>query len=220
MDRIDFAQGLRQQVLLGPAVGQSTPRKQQGAAVAHLSKARQRRAASIRRAHEAIPLLPAEGEALHLLVLGFFDLSALLTAVLERVGSPCLTLRCSSLSLSEKVVRDLVDLIDRGLVRSLDVLVSDYFASNCRKQTQDTANELSARGARLAKARCHAKLATLSLEDGRRYVFESSANLRGCRCFEQATITRDQGLWNFYDGWLADQTKAGQIGSTGNPAAS
>jgi len=40
--------------------------------------------------------------------------------------------------------------------------------------------------------------------NGYHYVIEASANLRGCRCTEQVTLTRDAGLWKFYDEWLAD----------------
>ena len=40
------------------------------------------------------------------------------------------------------------------------------------------------------------------LSDGRRFVIESSSNLRSCHCAEQTTIIADPGLYDFHAGWM------------------
>src|SRR6185369_15584345 len=129
-----------------------------------------------------IEILPSEGESLHLVLSGYFDLLNLVLALLDKVGSPCLTLRIATLSFSKRNVKELAGLIDSGAVRQVDLLTSDYQRQHDQDYMVLALEELSVkRGQRVAAARSHCKLITMALEDGRRYVIEGSANLRTSR---------------------------------------
>jgi len=65
--------------------------------------------------------------------------------------------------------------------------------------------ELQSRGQTLLAMRNHAKLLLMALDDGRRIVVESSANLRSCRNVEQFVISHDTGLYDFHAAWIDAQ---------------
>lgn len=57
---------------------------------------------------------------------------------------------------------------------------------------------------RLAAARRHAKTTLFEVDDGRKYVIESSANLRSCQSVEQFMIAQDAELYDFHEAWIND----------------
>jgi len=207
LEQLSFVETIRPPVFAtGAPSARPKPRGPAGAVITAVTKAQARRLAMIRRAGEILQEHPlGEGESLHAIVTGYFDLSSLVLAFLEKTGSPCLTLRCSTLSLSPKVTAEFCELLDSGTVKALDLIVSDYFRRMDPEIMAGTLRDVIARGGRVAAAKTHTKLATMELTDGRKYVIESSANLRGCRMSEFMVLTRDVGLHRFYDEWLADQ---------------
>ncbi len=161
-----------------------------------------RRTAGIKRAAEVLEILPSEGETLHAVILGYFDLMNVVLAFLDRVG-PCQALRIATLSVSKRNVADLAVLLDTKAVGRLDVLTSEFQRKHDPEILAEALAELSVRrGQRVAAARSHCKVITFALADGRRYVLEGSANLRTSRNQEQFALSRDAGLYSFYDGWL------------------
>lgn len=167
-----------------------------------LARVHRRRFASLKAAEDAVDQLPGEGESLHGMMTGFYDLMHLLIVLLQRFGSPCETMRIGTLSLSRRNVQEMTALLDTGQVRHLDVMVSDFFRKHDDDIFAELVQELGTRGQRVASARSHAKIITLALADGRRYTLEGSANLRTNRNLEQFCLTRDPALHQHYDAWL------------------
>jgi hypothetical protein len=181
---------------------------------AFLSRIHRRRFASLKAAAEAVDVLPDEGETLHAIMSGYYDLMHLLVVLLDRFGSPCERIGVATLSLSRRNIQELVTLHDAGKVRHLDLLTSDFFRKHDDDIFAELVSEFHARGQRVAAARSHAKLVVMALADGRRYVLEGSANLRTNRNLEQFALTRDPGLYGFYDAWLDSMVTAHEIGQS------
>jgi hypothetical protein len=180
-----------------------------------LASVQRRRMAGIKRAAELLDHLPNEGESLHCLLLGYFDLCNLLLAFLERVGMPCDVLRIATLSASKRNVSELAALLDSGAVRRLDFLTSDFQKEHDTDIFEMAISELSVkRGQKVAAARSHCKLITLTFENDRRYVFHGSANLRTSRNSENVTLCRSAEVHGFYDTYLADVVKAHEVKQT------
>jgi hypothetical protein len=186
---------------------------------AFLARAHRRRFAALKAAAEVLDVLPAEGESLHAIMTGLYDLMHLLVVLLQRFDSPCATLRVGTLSLSRRNVQEMAALLDDGRVQRLDLLTSDFF----RRHDDDIFNELvqefHSRGQRVASSRSHAKVVTMALEDGRRYVLEGSANLRTNHNLEQFCLARDADLHEVYDAWLAGMVSAHEVRRADGPEA-
>ena len=187
---------------------------------AFIARAHRRRVASLREAADALDQLPEEGETLHAIMTGLYDLMHLLVVLLDRFGSRCEVLRVATLSLSARNVQEMVSLIDAGKVRRLDLLTSDFFQKHEREIFAELVKEFGERGQRVAAARSHCKVVTMALRDGRRYVLEGSANLRTNRNLEQFALTRGPELHRFYDTWLARLVNAHEIRPTDHPQTS
>ncbi len=178
---------------------------------AFTSRINKRRFASLQAASEAVDMLPQKGEALHGIMIGFYDLMHLLIVLLEKMGSPCQVMRIATLSLSRRNVQEMATLIDTKAAGKIDLLTSDFF----RKHDDDIFNELlqefKSRGQRVGAARSHCKVVTIALEDGRRFIIEGSANLRTNRNLEQFALTQSPELHGFYDGWINDMVTANEV---------
>jgi hypothetical protein len=208
---IDFA-GIRPVPFAG-MVAQERPRED-GAREgrrAFLSRVHRRRFASLQAAADAVHVLPDEGEAVHIVMSGHYDLMHLLIVLLGRFGSTCDAMGVATLSLSRRNVQEMAALYDAGKVRRLDLLTSDFFRKHDDDIFAELVQEFQSRGQRVAAARSHAKVVTLRLDDGRRYVLEGSPNLRTNHNLEQLCLTRDAGLHGFYDGWLDSMVTAHEI---------
>jgi hypothetical protein len=172
------------------------------------AKAAARNKARLRRAAEALGHLPARGESVHFLIESYFDPADLIAVVVEHALTVCTHLRTATLSFSTRNVRQLVGLIDRGLVRRLTLLCSDWMAKANAKVYALAVEELAAkRGAVVASARSHCKVSVLdfgTFDDGTpdALVFEGSGNLSSCRTIEQVTCIRDAGLAEWHSRWV------------------
>jgi hypothetical protein len=197
--------------------GRPPAREPQQGRRAFLARTHRRRFACLRAAAEALDHLPAEGESLHALMTGLYDLQHLIIALLDRFDSPCRTMRVATLSLSARNVAEMVALLDSGKVGRLDLLTSDFFRKHETEIMAELLTEFAARGQRVAAARCHAKVVTMALEDGRCYVLEGSANLRTNHNLEQFALARDPDLFAFYDAWLDGMVKTHEIGRKDHP---
>ena len=142
---------------IGDKPGEQTTGKR-----AFIGRQHRRRFACLQRAAEVLDRLPEEGESLHAVMSGYYDLMHLLIVLLQRLASPCQSMRIATLSLSRRNVQEMVALFDDEKIKRLDLLTSDFF----RKHDDDIFNELvqefSSRGQRVASARSHCKIITLA----------------------------------------------------------
>jgi hypothetical protein len=136
---------------------------------AFLSRVNHRRFACLQAAAEAAEIIPAEGEAVHVVMSGCYDLQHVLIVLLGRLGCPCSTMRVATLSLSRRNVMEMAALIDGGTVRRIDLLTSDFFAKHDDDIFAELVQEFQARGQRVAAARSHCKVVTMELEDQRKF---------------------------------------------------
>jgi hypothetical protein len=185
---------------------------------AFLARTNRRRFACLRAAAEALDVLPDEGESLHAIMSGYYDLMHLLIVLLNRFGSPALSMRIATLSLSRRNVQEIVTLFDSGKVRRVELLASDFFRKHDDDIFAELVREFRERGQRVAAARSHCKIVTLALEDGRRYTLDGSPNLRTNRNQEQFTLSRGPELFGFYDTWISGMVDAHEIEPTNDPA--
>lgn len=164
-------------------------------------RASARRFAQLAEAATVLPHLPGPGESLHGLMTGRYDLMHLLVVLIGRLGTVD-RLRIATLSYNGKNLDELLALLDGGKVRSLTLLCSAFFRQHNRRLFDDTLVEFRRRGQRAAAARSHAKVVTLALADGRRFILEGSANLRTNGNWEQFGLVADEPLHDWHAGWI------------------
>jgi hypothetical protein len=157
-----------------------------------------------RRAVEAIERLPEEAEYLHLVVGGEFsgfDLLPAMLALSKAEAFEALTL--TTLGFSARNLEHLDAMVEAGKVqaRTLRILCSDFFRRADRTIWQTGRAQADRRGYGFRSTRNHTKL-ILAAISGKKYVVESSANLRSCANLEQFTITQSKALFEFHNGWL------------------
>lgn len=160
--------------------------------------------AKLKEARQVLDVIPAEGETLHGIMTGTYDLMHMIIVLLDRLGSACTSMRIATLSLSARNVTEMAALLDAGKVMKLDLLTSDFFRRHDRTIFEELVKEFRQRGQRVAAARSHAKVVTIALENGRRFVLEGSANLRTNKNQEQFALTQDAELHGWFDAWIND----------------
>jgi hypothetical protein len=181
-----------------PSFGRRPPDEAAPLAVKGLA----RRTGDVGRLAESLPDLPAPGEAVHLLMTGRYDLTAILAVILQRQG-PCERLRIATLSFNARNVAELAGWLDGKQVGALTLLASVFHRDNCRPDWQAAVNELrQARGVRLAAARNHAKVVTMEWASGACLTLETSANLRTNSNQEQLTLINDRPLCDWHGAWI------------------
>ena len=142
-------------------------------------------------------------EATHWLLESYYDPLDITEAIIRGHGGPCERLRLATLSFSARNVRHLRGLMDEGAVRGLTLLCSDWMAdANPKVYDLARADLADQRGATLARARCHAKVAVIDLAGGARFVIEGSGNTSSCRTIEQLMCANDAGLAEWHAGWI------------------
>jgi hypothetical protein len=147
--------------------------------------------------------MPGPGCTIHAIMKGNYSYADLIPAVLKLSEPSKLDyLAATTLGFSQKAALQMIDLLDSGNVRTLDFLCADFFEKSDPEICNFAREELTRRGSRFASARCHAKIILLGMDDGTRYVSESSANIRACRSIEQFAITNDPDLYDFHRVWI------------------
>jgi hypothetical protein len=159
-----------------------------------------------RSAVDALRPLPGPGESLHGASAGAFSGWMLAQAIVALLAVPVDSLTIATLGFNRANADDLCRLLDAGDVRSVLLLVSDYFRSSDRTIFADIRRELEGRGQRVAIARSHAKLLLFVAggRHGRHIVVETSANLRSSMNWEQFVISDDAALLAFHRDWIHD----------------
>jgi hypothetical protein len=149
-----------------------------------------------------IERLPKTGESIHFLLGGYFIGLDMITAILAMKEKPAEKLIISTLGFSQANISTLCSLVAQARSKTLHLIVSHYF-KGVETGAVDEAKALLARhNVTVSVARCHAKVAIISYEDGDRYIIETSANLRSCQSIEQATLTHSASLFAFHEQWM------------------
>jgi hypothetical protein len=158
---------------------------------------------------EHIGHLPEPGEAFHLVTRGKYSLWHVVKATLHLAAPATIDrLTVATLGFSKSNLEEMLDLLDRRQIGTVDFLFSVYFKSNERELCQRLAHELTTRGQRVVACLQHAKVVLMELSDGRSFTVESSANLRSCASIEQITMTHDAELTAFHRAWIDELLRA------------
>jgi hypothetical protein len=161
-----------------------------------------RRAAGIAEAAAVLEHLPGPGESLHAVVTSRLDLTDVLNAILERVGT-CERMAIATLGYNARNLRTILAWLDSGAVGSLALVASLFFRSHNGELWETTLTEFRQRKQRAACCHSHAKVVTLAFAAGERLSIEGSANLCGNGSGrEQFALIHDGGLHDFHATWI------------------
>lgn len=156
---------------------------------------------------EALGGLPEAGETWHTLMSGSYDSFDLVDAMLQHAAPALIDeLRLATLGFNSANARRLIALLDTKQVKRCTMIVSCFYEAD-HKEAEVCyllSKELPQRDGWYIAARSHAKIIAAAFDDGRRFVIESSANLRTCRNLEQFTITHDAALFDFHRSWMEE----------------
>jgi hypothetical protein len=166
-----------------------------------IGKAAARRVAMLAQAKEILGTLPAEGETLHAVMTGRYDLMHMITVLVGALGG-CTEVRLATLSFNGKNLAEIVNLLDSGAVAKLTLLCSAFFRDHNRELWEELLEDFRDRGCRAAAARSHCKVVTLACADGRKFSLEGSANLRTNSNREQIALTQDATLHDWHAAWI------------------
>jgi hypothetical protein len=159
---------------------------------------------AFKEAAKLLPYLPTqEGESVHCLMNGRYDLALLLAAILDNYVKPCHSFRIATLAFNSRNLSELAHMLDKGIVASVTLLCSDFFRQHNNAlyaEAQREACQFPGRW-RIAAARCHAKVYLADFGEWK-LAMESSANLRTNSNAEQLTIIRDGKLHDWHAAWI------------------
>ena len=156
---------------------------------------------------QALRGLPVAGETWHVVMSGSYDSFDLVDAMLEYAAPAVIEdLHLATLGFNAANARRLIAHLDASRVKRATMIVSCYYEADPKEAEVCylLAQELPRRGGWYVAARSHAKVIAAAFDDGRRFVVESSANLRTCRNLEQFTITHDGPLFDFHRSWMEE----------------
>lgn len=165
-------------------------------------EAEDRRGAS--RAKELIRRLPEPGESLHYVWAGQWRHATLIPVVLDLAGVKCQRLSVATLGFDDRCTDLLVGELDAGRIQRIDLVSSIYHQAHNPTQSRRLTDELDRRGSRHRPAKCHAKVLSFQLVDGRAVVVESSSNLRSCQMMELSTVSGDPELAKWHARWISE----------------
>jgi hypothetical protein len=156
-------------------------------------------ATSIKSMTQAIGRLPNADEAIHLWIGGQHSMGHIIPALIELAAPEIIdTLHVATLTFSKDNALEWADLMDKGKIKRLTILTSQYF-SKTSPQIYDFALALfQRRPVEVFPRRAHTKLMTAKLSDGRTISAEGSANTRSARTLEQVCIFGSPEVYDFH----------------------
>jgi hypothetical protein len=165
-------------------------------------KLARRRAAGIAEAAAVLEHLPAPGESLHAVCTARMDLTDVIGALLERLGT-CDRMMVATLGYNEANLSTMLRWLDSGAVRSLSLVASIFFRSHKGDLWANTLANFHNRRQRAACCHSHCKVAALGFASGCKLTIEGSANLCGNGSGrEQFALINDAGLHDWHARWI------------------
>jgi hypothetical protein len=109
------------------------------------------------------------------------------------------TMTISTLSMSKENIKKMEELIENDCISELNLIISDYFYSHEKNNLVKYLYHCLDKNNifQLAVCRTHCKTCIFELQDGRKFVFHGSANLRSSNNLEQIMIEESEYLYNF-----------------------
>lgn len=142
-----------------------------------------------------------DGERIHALVSGNFIFGDFFEALAVKHDLLIDDLTLSTLSLGKDNVDSFNNLLAGDYLRSLNIIVSDYFWSHNRQNAPYIYNKLDINNMfQLAVAGTHTKITLMRIDD-QKIVIKGSANLRSSRCVEEFTVETCDELYDFHKEW-------------------
>lgn len=177
----------------------------------HRLRMQARRAAGIAEAAAILEHLPQPGESLHCLVTARLDLSDILNAIIEKIGT-VEHLRIATLGYNRRNFKAMLRWLDAKQVLHLTLVPSIFFRSHNGDLWAETQDEFRSRDQRTACASSHAKVVTILMPSGVKYAIEGSANLC-CNgsAREQFAMMHDAGIHDWHSAWI-DQLVNSYVG--------
>jgi hypothetical protein len=172
-----------------------------------LARELSRRKAALREAADVLAVLPEEeGQALHFLQTGRYDLADILALLLDKYGV-CEKMTVATLAFSARNARQILGWIDNGLVKEFTLLVSEFFKGNSTGVYDELLTGLAERGDihKLAADRNHAKIVCFEFTSGVKLVISSSSNLRSNGNREAGALFRDKDLHDYHAAWIRSE---------------
>ena len=141
------------------------------------------------------------GDAIHCLTSGNFIFGDIFEAFAVEENLLIEDMTASTLSISKDNVDSLHNLLAGDFLRSLNLIVSDYFWSHNRQNAPYIYSQLDIDDMfQLAVAGTHTKVTLLKI-DGRKIVFTGSANFRSSRCVEFFQVETNPETYDFHKAW-------------------
>lgn len=137
----------------------------------------------------------------YVIVDGTFIFGDFIEAFLTTYDIKAIKMTISTLSVSPDNICSLSNLMEKGYIENLNIIVSDYFYQHERKkmipffyEKCDINNRFQ-----LASASVHTKICIFETSNNRKFVFHGSANLRSSSNVEQIMLEECEDLFNFND---------------------
>lgn len=139
------------------------------------------------------------GERIDCLCAGNFVFGDFIEAFIKVTNITVQKLRVSTLGMSHANVASFENLLDDGIVKELDLMVSAYFYAHERRKLVEFIYKKLDKDNRFQLSVCANHTKIVLIDDGKhRFVISGSANLRSSDCIEQFSIENNQELFDFY----------------------
>lgn len=146
-----------------------------------------------------------EGEAIYAIVSGNFIFGDFLEALMVEKNYMAEEMIVATLSLGQDNVDSLKNIREGGYVKSLSLIVSDYWYAHERRReggVRYIMDTLGGEGFRFAAAGLHIKVTLIRTACGKHLVLHGSANLRSSRNVEQFCSENNETLYGFNREWM------------------
>lgn len=146
----------------------------------------------------------APGEQIHGIVSGNFIFGDFIEALLVEKDAICKAMHVATLSLSQGNIDSFAGLLDSGRVKTLVLIVSNYFYSHERSSLMPYMLAALDKEDRFdcLIARNHTKIVLMEISN-LRLILSGSSNLRSSRSIEQFVLQESPELYAFYLDWFA-----------------
>ena len=147
--------------------------------------------------------IPEPGETWHIVSNGKYDFWTFVPVILDHLKEPAREFYGSTWTMNRGNAKELLDLFDRGRIEKVAILTGTYFKRRETAVYATLTEGLLTRKQRYVAFQNHAKVILIRTEKDA-IVIEGSANFTANPRLEQYTLSNDQGLYEFHQGWMEE----------------